>query len=132
MSRRSSGGILAAIVLVVLLAWPWSSAAADENAKRPLAEPANESKAAEKDPFDGARRHDRGVAKYIDGLNKIQPSSSLRPAVAELHQEACRVAIEGLQNLPCYSFSEYVLLSSRISRRFQRGRARVRRRLATA
>ena len=27
------------------------------------------------------------LQKYIDGLNKIQPSSSLRPAVAELHKK---------------------------------------------
>ena len=83
MSRRSSGGFLAAIALVVVLAWPWSSAAADGNS----AKPAHENKATGKDPFEVPEGTIEELQKYIDGLNKIQPSSSLRPAVAELHRK---------------------------------------------
>ena len=97
MSRRFSGGILAALVPVVVLAWPWSSAAADGNVK--TAKPAEESKAAEKDPFvvpDGTIEE---LQKYIDGLNKIQPSSSLRPAVAELHKKRAAAQLKACEKI---------------------------------
>ena len=87
MSRRSSGGILAVIAPVVVLAWSWSSAAADGNTKNPNAEPEQASKTAEKDPFEVPDGTIEELQKYIEGLNKIQPSSSLRPAVAELHKK---------------------------------------------
>ena len=41
-----------------------------------------------KDPFDVPDGGIEELHKYIDGLNKIQPSSSLRPAVAELRKSA--------------------------------------------
>jgi len=83
MSRRFSAGILlAAIAIVVVLVWPCSSAAA-----APRAKPAQEGKAAENDPFEVPDGTIEELQKYIDGLNKIQPSSSLRPAVAELHKK---------------------------------------------
>ena len=87
MSRRFSGGILAAIVPVVVLAWPWSSPAVEGRARTATAASARESKAAEKDPFEVPEGTIEELQKYIDGLNRIQPSSSLRPAVAELHRK---------------------------------------------
>ncbi|MEI8374398.1 MAG: TlpA disulfide reductase family protein [Planctomycetota bacterium] len=87
MLHRSSRGILAALGPVAVLAWLGASVVADENTKKSLVPPVQESKAADKDPFDVPNGTIEELQKYIDGLNKIHPSSSLRPAVAELHKK---------------------------------------------
>jgi thiol-disulfide isomerase/thioredoxin len=72
---------------------------ADENIKKPLPKPAEESKAADKDPFivpDGTIEE---LQRYIDGLNKIQPSSSLRPAVAELHKKRATAQLAACEKI---------------------------------
>ena len=65
------------------MAWSWSRAAADGNP----AKPAEKDKAAEKDPFQVPDGTIEELQKYVDGLNRIRPSSSLRPAIAELHKK---------------------------------------------
>ena len=87
MSRQCTNDILIVIASIVVLAWPWSFGMADENAKPPFMKPAQESKAVEKDPFEVPNGTIEELQKYINGLNKIHPSSSLRPAVAELHKK---------------------------------------------
>ncbi len=73
---------------------------ADGNAKNPNAEPEQASTTAERDLFAVPDGTIEELQKYIEGLNKIQPSSSLRPAVAELHQEARGGATDGLREDP--------------------------------
>ena len=97
MSRRFFCGIMAAIVPVVGLGWPWSSAAAEENAK--TAKPAEQAKPVEKDPFEVPDGTIEELQKYIDGLNKIQPSSSLRPAVAELHKKRAAAQLKACEKI---------------------------------
>jgi len=87
MSRRYSGSILSAIAAVVILAWQGSFVVADENAKKFIVKPAQDSKTTERDPFEVPNGTIEELQKYIDGLNKIHPSSSLRPAVTELHKK---------------------------------------------
>ena len=63
------------------------------------ARPAQESKAAEKDPFEVPDGTIEELQKYIDGLNKIQPSSSLRPAVAELHKKRAASQLKACEKI---------------------------------
>ena len=96
MPRRAFGRILATSILVVLLARPWSSAAGDEHAGQAAVNSRQENKVKE-DPFDVPEGTIEELQKYIEGLNKIQPSSSLRPANAELRKKraaAQRMACE--------------------------------------
>ncbi len=95
MLRRSLVGILAAIAPVVVLVWPSSFASADGNARKP----AEGSKAAEKDPFDVPDGTIEELQKYIEGLNKIQPSSSLRPAVAELRKKRAAAQLKACEKI---------------------------------
>jgi peroxiredoxin len=76
MSRRCSGRVPAAVIIALVLAWPSFSLAADAA-----------SKAAAKDPFQVPDGTIEELQKYIDGLNKIQPSSSLRPRIADLYRQ---------------------------------------------
>jgi peroxiredoxin len=99
MSRRCSDGILTAIVLAVLLAWPWSSFAAEDGNGKALAKPAEENKTAGEDPFAVPDGTIEELQKYIDGLNKIQPSSSLRPAVAALHKKRAAAQLQACEKI---------------------------------
>ncbi len=82
--RQSSHGIL---VAVVVSAWSWSSTAADGNSAEPASKPAQQTKAAEKDPFEVPDGTIEELQKYISVLNQIQPSSSLRPGLTELYKK---------------------------------------------
>jgi len=99
MSRRPSGGILAAISLVVVLAWPLPSAATDEDANKPAAKPGQESPAAEKEGLEVPEGTIEELQKYIEGLNRIQPSSSLRPAAAELHKKRAAAELKACEKI---------------------------------
>ena len=54
---------------------------------------------AEKDPFEVPDGTIEELQKYIDGLNKIQPSSSLRPAVAELHKKRAAARLKACEKI---------------------------------
>ncbi|MGO9109230.1 MAG: TlpA family protein disulfide reductase [Thermoguttaceae bacterium] len=86
MSRRCSGGILTAIAPLVVFAWVSWTAAANGDSSKSAAKLVDGSKAAEERPFEVPDGSIEELQKYIDGLKKIQPSSSLRPAVTELHK----------------------------------------------
>jgi peroxiredoxin len=99
MSHRICGDNLAAIALVAVLAWPCSCAAADGTTVKPAAQPAQRGKAAEKDPFYVPDDTIEELQKRIDDLNKIQPASSLRPAVAELHQKRATAQLKACEKI---------------------------------
>ncbi len=82
--RQSSHGILLA---VVVSAWPWPCVAADRDSAATASKPAQQTKAAEKDPFEVPDGTIEELQKYIGGLNHIQPSSSLRPGLTELYKK---------------------------------------------
>jgi len=87
MSFRFKRFILAAIALGLELSPPCLVAADDENSERPGANPVPEESKTDKNPFvvpDGTIDE---LQKYIEGLNRIQPSSSLHPVGTELRKK---------------------------------------------
>ena len=97
MPRRSPGGILAALAVVVLLVGP--GFAADGNPQTPAAQPNQAGRTAEKDPFAVPDGTIDELRKYIDGLSKIQPSSSLRPEVAALHKKRATAQLKASEKI---------------------------------
>ena len=87
MNLRSSHDILAAIAPLVVLAWPSSCLAAEGDSAAPTSMPAQQAKAAGKDPFNVPEGTINKLQKYIGGLNQIQPTSSLRPNITDLYQK---------------------------------------------
>jgi len=99
MSRRYEDGFLTAIVPFVVVAWAWSSVPAEKNAEKPRANPGEVDKSLEKDPFDVPDGSIEELQAYINGLIKIQPSSSLRPAVAELHKKRADAELKACEKI---------------------------------
>jgi peroxiredoxin len=82
MSRRSPGGLLTPILILMASAWPSPVLTAQE---RPVErrQPANPG---DKGPFDVPDGSIEELQKYIEDLSKLQPSSGLKQAAVELHK----------------------------------------------
>jgi len=100
MSRCFAGNVVTAIALTILLPSPClPAAAADENAKSSATNPKRGNEAADKDPFvvpDGTIDQ---LQKYIEDLNRIQPSSSLRPVGPEIRKKRATAQLEASEKI---------------------------------
>ena len=83
----------------IALASASSAAVGDEKARQSAANPPQDRRAAGKDPFEVPDGTIEELQKYIEGLNKIQPSSSLRPAIAELHQKRATAQLNACEKI---------------------------------
>jgi len=95
MTRRSSGNIPAVLAFLIAFAWPTMTVAADGKP----AKPPQESKPAEKDPFEVPDGTIDELQKYIEGLSRIHPSSSLRQAVVDLHEKRAAAQVNACEKI---------------------------------
>ncbi len=91
MSRRVYGIFLTVAALSITLAYA-TSHAADNKTDAAL-------KAAEKDPFRVPDGTIEDLQQYIEGLKSLQPSSSLRPAVAEFRRKRAAAQLTACEKI---------------------------------
>ena len=98
MSHHFIEGILTAIFCVIFFAGTCSFAA-DKDGGQPAAEALSQNPAAPKDPFEVPDGSIEELQRYIAGLNVVQPSSSLRPALAELYKKRAAAEIKACEKI---------------------------------
>jgi thiol-disulfide isomerase/thioredoxin len=93
MFHRMSGGILTAILWLLAGSWHGSTLA-DDNAARTQG-----GKPDAADPFQVPDGSIEVLQKYIDGLSKLHPSSSLPQAVVELHRKRAAAQLAACEKI---------------------------------